>query len=125
MVEQVKQQQQACDANPACAQQASDLRGPCSASAELLERDPLHAVSRVTTIGTGGQGPSVTSSASSATARSGRRSRARSTTAASSRARKRSSSPTRDGQLLLRQPGMPGAAPPAERLVALAQRRQK
>jgi hypothetical protein len=55
MLEQVKQQQQACDANPKCAQQASDLRSTVLVSAELLERDPMHAVSRVTTTGTGGK----------------------------------------------------------------------
>jgi len=53
MVEQVKHQQQACDANPSCAQKASDLRSTVLVTAELLERDPTHAVSRVTTTGTG------------------------------------------------------------------------
>jgi hypothetical protein len=53
MVEQVQQQQRACDANPTCAQRASDLRAKVQAFAELLERDPLHSVSRVTITGTG------------------------------------------------------------------------
>ncbi|HYP90897.1 MAG TPA: hypothetical protein VEQ59_22175, partial [Polyangiaceae bacterium] len=44
MVEQVKQQQKACDANPACAQKASDLRATVLVGAELLERDATHAV---------------------------------------------------------------------------------
>lgn len=53
MVEQVKKQQQACDADPGCAQKASDLRSTVLLTAELLERDATHAVARVTTSGTG------------------------------------------------------------------------
>jgi len=53
MLEEVKQQQKACDANPACAQKASDLRATVQVSAQLLERDMTHSVSRVITTGTG------------------------------------------------------------------------
>lgn len=53
LVEQVKAQQQACDADPACAQQASDLRGKVQVVAQVLERDPQRSVSRVTTYGAG------------------------------------------------------------------------
>jgi hypothetical protein len=54
MVEQVKQQQAACDADPKCAQRASELRGSVQATAQLLERDMTTSVSRVITVGTGG-----------------------------------------------------------------------
>jgi hypothetical protein len=53
MLDQVKQQQTACDKNPACAQKASDLRATVQVTAQLLERDPMHSVSRVITTGTG------------------------------------------------------------------------
>jgi hypothetical protein len=53
MVEIVKQEQTACDKSPACAQKASDLRATVLVSGELLERDPMRSVSRVTTTGTG------------------------------------------------------------------------
>jgi hypothetical protein len=53
MLDEVKQQQKACDANPACAQKASDLRATVQVSAQLLERDMMHSVSRVITVGTG------------------------------------------------------------------------
>jgi hypothetical protein len=53
MLTEVKQQQTACDANPACAQKASDLRATVQVTAQLLERDMLHSVSRVITVGTG------------------------------------------------------------------------
>jgi hypothetical protein len=111
MVEQVKQQQQACDANPACAQKASDLRSTVLASAELLERDPLHSVSRVTTTGTGGKSErhiirverdqQIWKTVS------------REVDDGSFKARPQAAgfAPTRDGQLLLRQPGMPGTTP--------------
>jgi hypothetical protein len=53
MVDLVKQQQAACDRDPGCGQRASDLRAKVLVSAELLERDATHSVSRVTTVGTG------------------------------------------------------------------------
>jgi hypothetical protein len=53
MVEQVKQEQAACDKNPTCAQKASDLRATVQVFGELLERDPMRSVSRVTTTGAG------------------------------------------------------------------------
>ncbi|HVY29429.1 MAG TPA: hypothetical protein VHB79_22880 [Polyangiaceae bacterium] len=54
MLEQVKQQQTTCDANPNCAKRASELRATVQATAQLLERDMMQAVSRVITTGTGG-----------------------------------------------------------------------
>jgi hypothetical protein len=54
MLEQVKQQQTACDANPSCAKRASELRSTVAATAQLLERDMMTSVSRVITTGTGG-----------------------------------------------------------------------
>lgn len=53
MVEQVRQQQKACDDNPTCAQRASELRGKVQVLAELLQRDAMQAVARVTTVGAG------------------------------------------------------------------------
>ena len=53
MLEHVKQQQAACDKDPACEQQASTLRGKVQVVGQLLERDPYRAVSRVTTHGIG------------------------------------------------------------------------
>jgi hypothetical protein len=55
MVEQVKQAQKACDADPGCAQKASDLRSKVLVAAELLERTPVQAVARITTTGVGAQ----------------------------------------------------------------------
>ena len=54
MLDQVKSQQKTCDANPACAQRASELRGTVQATAQLLERDFMQAVARVVTTGVGG-----------------------------------------------------------------------
>jgi hypothetical protein len=109
MVEQVKQQQQACDANPKCAQQAADLRGSVQASAELLERDPLRSVSRVTTVGVGPKperhiirverdGP-IWKTVS------------REVDDGSFKPRPPAMPHERDGQMILRQPGMPTGAP--------------
>jgi hypothetical protein len=53
MVEQVKQAQQRCDADPGCAKKASDLRSSVLVSAQLLERGPTQSVVRVTVEGTG------------------------------------------------------------------------
>lgn len=53
MVEQVKQQQVACDSNPNCAKRASELRGTVAVTAQLLERDMTQSVSRVITTGVG------------------------------------------------------------------------
>ncbi len=53
MVEQVKQAQQVCDADPGCAKKASDLRSTVLVSAELLERSPTQATARITTTGVG------------------------------------------------------------------------
>jgi hypothetical protein len=51
MVELVKAQQTACDADANCAQKASDLRGSVQVVGALLERDAFRAVTRVTTSG--------------------------------------------------------------------------
>jgi hypothetical protein len=111
MVEQVKQQQKECDANPACVQKASELRSTVLASAELLERDPMHSVSRVTTTGTGGK-------AERHIIRVERdqqiwKTVSREVDDGSFKARPQTQgfAPLRDGQLLLRQPGMPDATP--------------
>jgi hypothetical protein len=53
MVEQVKQAQQQCDADPGCAKKASDLRSSVLVSAQLLERGPTQSVARVTVSGAG------------------------------------------------------------------------
>ncbi len=53
MLAQVEQQRKICDADPTCAKQASDLRSTVLVSAELLERTPTQAVSRITTVGLG------------------------------------------------------------------------
>lgn len=51
MLELVKAQQTACDADANCAQKASDLRGTALVTGALLERDAFRSVVRVTTIG--------------------------------------------------------------------------
>ena len=113
MAEQVKQQQQACDANPACAQKASDLRSTVQVSAELLERDPTHSVSRVTTTGTGPK-------AEKHIIRVERdqqiwKTVSREVDDGSFKARPQPQlvPHERDGQMLMRQPGMPGTGPDA------------
>lgn len=108
MVEQVKKQQQACDADAGCAKKASDLRAKVLVSAELLERDGMHAVSRVTTTGTG-------SKPERHIIRVEReqliwKTVARDVDDGSFKPRP-ASLPDRDGALLLRQPGMPVPAP--------------
>jgi hypothetical protein len=51
MLDVVKKEQQACDADASCAARASDLRSTVAVTAELLERDATRSVSRVTTVG--------------------------------------------------------------------------
>jgi len=51
LIDELKKQQQACDANPQCAQEASTLRSKVQSVSVLLERDPLKATARVTTYG--------------------------------------------------------------------------
>ncbi|HEY6079890.1 MAG TPA: hypothetical protein VIW29_13845 [Polyangiaceae bacterium] len=51
MVESVRQQEKACDADPGCAQRASDLRASVQVAAQLLERDATRSTSRVITHG--------------------------------------------------------------------------
>ena len=111
MVEQVKQQQQACDASPACAKQASELRGRVLVSAELLERDPLRSVSRVTTTGTGSQPERHIIKVE----RDQQiwKTVARDVDDGSFKPRPPQAPPTRDGQMLMRMPGMPETTPPA------------
>lgn len=108
MVEEVKRQQQACDADAACAKRASDLRSTVEAVAELLERDATRAVARVTTTGAGPQptrhiirverDQNIWKTVS------------REVDDGSFKPRP-PSLPDRDGALLLRQPGMPLPAP--------------
>jgi len=111
MVEQVKQQQQACDANPACAQKASELRSTVLVSAELLERDPMHSVSRVTTVGTGGKPERHIIKVE----RDQQiwKTVARDVDDGSFKPRPPQAPPMRDGQLLMRMPGMPETPAPA------------
>jgi hypothetical protein len=51
MVEEVRKQEKACDADPSCAQRASTLRGSVQVAAQLLERDATRATSRIITHG--------------------------------------------------------------------------
>jgi hypothetical protein len=53
LVEMVRGFEKECDASPGCAQEAATLRGKVQVKAELLERDPYHATSRVFTYGVG------------------------------------------------------------------------
>jgi hypothetical protein len=113
MVEQVKQQQKICDADPGCSQQASTLRGAVQATVQLLERDPYRAVSRVTTTGVGSQPQRHIIRVE----REGQiwKTVSREVDDGTFKPRPQSavSSQRPDGSLLLRQPGMPGLAPPA------------
>lgn len=112
MVDLVKEQQKICDANPGCSQQASTLRGAVQASAQLLERDAFKAVSRVTTTGTGGKAERHIIRVE----RDGQiwKTVAREVDDGSFKPRPQAPISSRpDGGLLLRQPGMPGEAPPA------------
>jgi hypothetical protein len=113
MVELVKEQQKICDADPGCSQQASTLRGAVLGTGVLLERDPLHAVARVTTTGT---------SAKAAerhiikVERDGQiwKAVSREVDDGSFKPRPQTQISSRpDGSMLLRQPGMPGVTPPA------------
>ncbi len=108
MVDQVKRQQQACDADASCAKRASDLRSTVEATAELLERDAMHAVARVTTTGTGGKPERhiIRVERDQAIWKTV----ARDVDDGSFKPRP-ASLPDRDGALLLRQPGMPAPAP--------------
>lgn len=54
MLESVKREQAACDKTTSCAKRASELRATVQVAAQLLERDMMRAVVRVTTVGTGG-----------------------------------------------------------------------
>jgi hypothetical protein len=113
MVDLVKEQQKICDADPACSQQASTLRGNVLGTAELLERDPFHAVSRVTLTGTGAKG---SERRIVKVEREGQiwKTVSRELDDGSFKARPQATVPSRpDGSLLLRQPGMPTAAPSA------------
>jgi hypothetical protein len=112
MVDLVKEQQKICDADPGCSQQASTLRGAVQATAQLLERDAFKAVSRVTTTGTGGKAERHIIRVE----RDGQiwKTVAREVDDGSFKPRPQTQIGSRpDGSLLLRQPGMPGDAPPA------------
>lgn len=107
MVEHVKQQQTACDANPDCAQQASTLRSKVQVVGQLLERDPYRSVSRVITHG-------VSVSPEKHIIKVEREGQIWKTTSrevddGSFKPRPAGAPPMRDGQLLMRQPGMPGS----------------
>jgi hypothetical protein len=108
VVEQVKQQQTACDANPECAQQASTLRSKVQVVGQLLERDPYRAVTRVITHGASPNPERHIIRVE----RDGQiwKTIAREVDDSSFKPRPQSAvpAPQRDGQLLLRQPGMPG-----------------
>jgi hypothetical protein len=113
MVDLVKEQQKICDANPGCSQQASTLRGAVLGTAVLLERDAFHAVSRVTTTGTGAKG---SERHIIRVEREGQiwKTVSREVDDGSFKPRPQTQVSSRpDGSLLLRQPGMPGVAPSA------------
>lgn len=113
IVDLVKEQQKICDADPGCSQQASTLRGAVLAKAELLERDPFQAVSRVTITGTGAKEP-VRHIVK--VEREGQiwKTVSRQVDDGSFKPRPQAQVSSRpDGSLLLRQPGMPGIAPSA------------
>jgi hypothetical protein len=105
MVEHVKQQQTACDANQNCAQQASTLRSKVQVVAQLLERDPYRAVSRVITNGVGAAPETHIIKVE----RDGQiwKTVSREVDDGSFKPRPAGAPPMRDGQLLLRTPGMP------------------
>lgn len=109
MLEQVKQQQVACDADAACAQQAANLRGKVQVVGQLLDRDPYRSASRVTTHGVG----SAPEKHIIKVERDGQiwKTVAREVDDGTFKPRAPSAPTMREGQLLLRQPGMPGAEP--------------
>jgi hypothetical protein len=109
MIEAVKERQQACDRDPGCAKKASDLRSTVLGSAELLERDAMHAVARVTIIGAGPK--PLKHIIRVERDQSIWKTIAREVDDGSFQPRP-ASLPDRDGALLLRQPGMPAPAPP-------------
>lgn len=113
MLAEVKQQEQACDADPKCAAKASDLRSTVLASAELLERDPLHAVVRVTTTGAGPKPEKHIIRVEREQMIWKTLSRVVDDGSFKPRPQPLLGLPARDGALLLRQPGMPAPAPSA------------
>ena len=111
LVDEIKAQQKSCDANPACAQQASTLRGSVQVVGQLLERDPYRSTSRVTTHGAGAKPERHIVRVE----RDGQiwKAVSREVDDGSFKPRpaQQSLPPDRGGQLLLRQPGMPGTEP--------------
>lgn len=106
LVEQIKQQQTVCDADPGCAQRASNLRSSVQAAAELLERDGTSATSRIITHGVG---PAPERHIIKVE-RDGQiwKAVSRELDDGSFKPRPPAAPPhERDGQLLMRQPGMP------------------
>jgi hypothetical protein len=106
MVDHVKQQAAACDADANCAQKASTLRGQVQVAGQLLERDPFRAVSRVIT-----HGASATPEKHIIKVeRDGQiwKTISREVDDGSFKPRPPGLPPMRDGQLLMRMPGMPG-----------------
>lgn len=115
IVDLVKEQQKSCDANPGCAQQASTLRGAVLVKGELLERDPFHATSRITTTGIGTSGKGSERHIIKVE-RDGQiwKTVSRDVDDGSFKPRPQTQISSRpDGSMLLRQPGMPGVAPSA------------
>ncbi len=112
IVDLVKSQQKTCDADSGCAQQASTLRGAVLVKGELLERDPFHAVARITTTGTGAKAPELHIIKLE---RDGQiwKTVSRDVDDGSFKPRPTPVQSRADGNMLLRQPGMPGVAPPA------------
>lgn len=112
MVELVKGQQTACDADADCAQKASNLRGTVQVVGQLLERDAFRAVTRVTT--TGLAGPDEKHIVRLERDQQIWKVVGRENDDGSFKPRPQPAFQGPSGQLLMRQPGMPGTeAPPA------------
>lgn len=114
MLDLIKEQQKACDADPGCSQVASTLRSTVQVSGQLLERDAQRAVSRITTVGLGPSPQRFIVKVE----REGQiwKTVSREVDDGSFKPRPSSapiSTPRGDGSMLLRQPGMPGQATPA------------
>jgi hypothetical protein len=111
LLERVKQEQRTCDADPRCAQRASDLRGKVLVSAELLEREPTRAVARIITTGTGPNPERHIIRVEREQQVWKAISREVDDGSFKPRPQPVLGVPVRDGALLLRQPGMPGTTP--------------
>jgi hypothetical protein len=111
IVDLVKSEQTACDKDAGCSQKASDLRSTVLTTGHLLERDPIHAVVRVITTGAGATQKHIIK-----VEREGQiwKTVARDVDDGSFKA-KPQAAPINvgrpDGSMIMRQPGMPTAAP--------------